>query len=120
MLLQRLPKTVILSLCLSVVTGTESTCPVVKVVGVNDNDRLTLLQGCPGHPGTAGSPGTPGTKGEPGLQGLPGLKGDSGAFGKMGPTGAKGQKGEPGSHTGPGNCKDLLDLGSSLSGWYTV
>ncbi|XP_066560924.1 ficolin-1 [Amia ocellicauda] len=122
MLLQRLPETFILALCLCVVAGTESTCPVVKVVGVNNNERMTLLQGCPGHPGTAGNPGNPGTKGDQGLPGLPGLKGDLGAFGKMGPTGAKGQKGEPGNQslTGPGNCKDLLDLGSSLSGWYTV
>ncbi|XP_066560930.1 ficolin-1 [Amia ocellicauda] len=123
MILQRLHETFILSLCLFVVLGKESTCPVVKVVGVNDNERLTLLQGCPGHPGTAGSPGTPGTKGEPGLPGPQGVRGQPGAFGKIGPAGMKGQKGEPGdqySSTRPGNCKDLLDLGSSLSGWYTV
>ncbi|XP_069050568.1 ficolin-1-like [Lepisosteus oculatus] len=117
-----LESTLILSLFLTVVAGTESTCPEVKVIGLNDKDRLTILQGCPGHPGIPGAPGAPGMKGEQGLPGPQGMKGEPGAYGKLGPDGAKGQKGEPGdlSYTGARNCKELLDQGNYMSGWYTV
>uniref|UniRef100_W5MZW4 Fibrinogen C-terminal domain-containing protein n=1 Tax=Lepisosteus oculatus TaxID=7918 RepID=W5MZW4_LEPOC len=117
--------TFLLSLCLTAATSTESTCPEVKVVGLNDKDRLTILQGCPGHPGHPGIPGThgaPGMKGEQGMPGPQGVKGEPGVFGKTGPAGAKGQKGEPGDQAGTGsrNCKELLDQGNYISGWYTV
>ncbi|XP_015211847.1 ficolin-2-like [Lepisosteus oculatus] len=120
MILQTVSKTsFIICLCLTVVTSTESTCPEVKVVGLNDKDRLTILQGCPGHPGIPGAPGAPGMKGEEGPRGM---KGEPGVFGKIGPAGAKGQKGEPSvqSSTGARNCKELLDQGNYISGWYTV
>ncbi|XP_039595319.1 ficolin-2-like [Polypterus senegalus] len=79
-------------------TTAGSTCPDVQVIGLTEKDRLTVLQGCPGHPGAQGS------------------KGDSGEPGQ------KGQKGEPGEHQQSGalNCKQLLDMGNVLSGWYTV
>ncbi|MBN3315524.1 FCN1 protein, partial [Atractosteus spatula] len=114
--------TLVLFLWLTVVAFAESTCPEVKVVGLNDKDRLTILQGCPGHPGIPGAPGAPGMKGEQGLPGPQGLKGIEGAFGKIGPAGAKGQKGDPGNQrdTGAQNCKELLDQGNYISGWYTV
>uniref|UniRef100_W5MZV7 Fibrinogen C-terminal domain-containing protein n=1 Tax=Lepisosteus oculatus TaxID=7918 RepID=W5MZV7_LEPOC len=185
MILQTVSKTsFIICLCLTVVTSTESTCPEVKVVGLNDKDRLTILQGCPGHPGIPGAPGAPGMKGEEGPRGM---KGEPGVFGKIGPAGAKGKtklvgypglvmcqpgcpgdpgipgtpgapgmkgeqglpgpqgelyfcisgmKGEPGvfGKIGPAgakgkrhfiykrarNCKELLDQGNYMSGWYTV
>ncbi|KFV17600.1 Ficolin-1, partial [Tauraco erythrolophus] len=88
----------------------QDTCPEVRIVGLGDADRLTILQGCPGIPGASGpkgEPGLPGTKGEMGAQGLPG---------KAGPPGAKGAAGEPGF---PGQ-KDLLGKGKILSGWYTI
>ncbi|KAM8934407.1 ficolin-1-B-like [Pelodytes ibericus] len=106
----------------------DNTCPEVKVIGVGDSDKLTILRGCPGTPGTPGIQGLqgpPGSKGDQGLAGIPG---------KMGPTGMKGDKGSPGSQGQKGdrgfpgvpaagtaqNCKELMDQGASLSGWYTV
>ncbi|CAI9534290.1 unnamed protein product [Staurois parvus] len=79
----------------------EDSCPEIKVVGVGDSDKLTILRGCPGLPGPAGH------KGEPGLQGQ------------------KGQVGEPGIAGLPGqkvarNCKDLQIYGEVLSDWYTI
>uniref|UniRef100_W5MZZ9 Fibrinogen C-terminal domain-containing protein n=1 Tax=Lepisosteus oculatus TaxID=7918 RepID=W5MZZ9_LEPOC len=123
MILQKARETIfVLSLCFTVVFGAENTCPEVKVIGLNDKDRLTILQGCPGHPGIPGTPGAPGMKGEQGLPGPQGVKGEPGAFGKIGPIGSKGQKGEPGDQrsTGARNCKELLDQGNYISGWYTV
>ncbi|MGH0167663.1 UNVERIFIED_CONTAM: hypothetical protein FKN15_052875 [Acipenser sinensis] len=103
----------------------------VKLVGLNDNERLTFLQGCPGLPGvpgTNGIPGTPGSKGEQGPAGGKGVKGGPGAPGKMGIVGDKGEKGDSGpiGNTGPAgakgamNCKELLEQGNTLSDWYTV
>ncbi|XP_043945554.1 ficolin-2-like [Protopterus annectens] len=83
--------------------------------------------GVPGVPGVPGIHGSPGSKGEPGLMGIKGHKGDAGLPGKYGPAGLKGQKGDPGDisptkhcSTEPKNCKQLLQLGHTLSGWYTV
>uniref|UniRef100_W5MZY1 Fibrinogen C-terminal domain-containing protein n=1 Tax=Lepisosteus oculatus TaxID=7918 RepID=W5MZY1_LEPOC len=100
-----------------------------------------ILQGCPGHPGIPGAPGAPGMKGGEGPRGV---AGEPGAFGKIGPAGSKGkypfegQKGEPGDQRskdsvsickialctlakgGARNCKELLDQGNYISGWYTV
>ncbi|XP_053551859.1 ficolin-1-B [Bombina bombina] len=106
----------------------EDTCPDVKVIGVGDSDRLTILRGCPGTPGAPGQQGQPGPAGIKGDKGLPGIPG------KMGPTGMKGDKGSPGTkgvkgdQGDPGipargtaqNCKELRDMGASLSGWYTI
>ncbi|MGH0142796.1 UNVERIFIED_CONTAM: hypothetical protein FKN15_016759 [Acipenser sinensis] len=129
MLLQKLT-TVLLILCFTSYTNAEQTCPEVKLVGLNDQERLTFLQGCPGFPGvpgTNGIPGIPGSKGEQGSLGAKGAKGEPGAFGKMGPVGDKGMKGEPGpigkvtqGDKGAKNCKELLEQGHTLSGWYTV
>ncbi|XP_068106001.1 ficolin-1-B-like [Hyperolius riggenbachi] len=85
----------------------EDSCPgpEVKIVGVGDSDKLTILRGCPGSagfPGQKGEIGAPGEKGErgssgePGKQGPAGIKGErglSGEPGKQGPTGTKGEKG---------------------------
>ncbi|MGH0139302.1 UNVERIFIED_CONTAM: hypothetical protein FKN15_076392 [Acipenser sinensis] len=94
MLFQKLT-TVLLILCFTSYTNAEQTCPEVKLVGLNDQERLTFLQGCPGFPGVPGTNGIPG---------IPGSKGEQGFLG------AKGAK----------NCKELLEQGHTLSGWYTV
>ncbi|XP_031746659.1 ficolin-1-B-like isoform X2 [Xenopus tropicalis] len=76
----------------------EETCPDVKVIGVGASDKLSILRGCPGTPG------------------IPGLQGPAG------PAGAKGDKGDPGVPL-PGttkNCKEWLDQGSSITGWYPI
>lgn len=102
------------------------TCPEVKIIGVGDSDKLTIIRGCPGLPGTAGQ------KGEPGLLGQIGPKGMAG---KIGPPGLKGEKGEPGSSDSvfekkinpekrglvtAHNCRELLNQGHVLSDWYTI
>ncbi|KAJ1145726.1 hypothetical protein NDU88_012010 [Pleurodeles waltl] len=109
----------------------ENTCPEVKIIGLGTQDKLTILQGCPGFPGS------PGTKGEAGIPGMKGVKGDPGIPGKMGPAGEtgpkgisglpglpgeKGAKGDEGGSvtTGGRNCKELLQSGTILSGWYTI
>ncbi|XP_077823274.1 ficolin-1 isoform X9 [Macaca mulatta] len=100
------------------------TCPEVKVVGLEGSDKLTILRGCPGLPGA------PGPKGEAGINGKTGERGIPGAPGKVGPVGPKGDRGEKGMRgekaipwvpfPGPRTCKDLLDRGHFLSGWYTI
>ncbi|XP_062996558.1 ficolin-3 [Elgaria multicarinata webbii] len=97
-------------------TGDPNTCPEVKMVGLSGDERLAILQGCPGFPGAAGIPGA---KGEPGLRGP---KGDMGLPGKQGP---KGEKGEPQDisslcQNGSRNCMDHLSKGEFFSGWYTI
>ncbi|XP_073456026.1 ficolin-1-B-like [Aquarana catesbeiana] len=91
----------------------EETCPDVKLVGVGGSEKLAILRGCPGAPGAPGPAGSTGPKGDQGSPGNPG---------KMGPTGPKGEKGDPGVvlQGTAQNCKQLLDQGQSLSGWYTV
>ncbi|CAI9534280.1 unnamed protein product [Staurois parvus] len=92
----------------------EQSCPEVKVVSVGELDKLTILRGCPGHPGL------PGQKGE---VGTPGEKGQEGSVGKRGPPGIQGEKGESGI-TEPiyaaRSCKELQNQGEVLSGWYTI
>ncbi|KAM4663336.1 LOW QUALITY PROTEIN: ficolin-1-B-like [Discoglossus pictus] len=106
----------------------EDTCPDVKVIGVGDSDRLTILRGCPGlpgGPGQTGAPGPAGAKGDKGTAGIPGKMGPQGIKGDKGIPGTKGQKGDKGD---PGeaakgdakNCKEILDQGASLNGWYTI
>lgn len=96
------------------VSNSEDSCPEVKIVGLGDSDKLSILRGCPGIPGSPGQKGDPGGKGEGGPQGVPG---------KMGPTGQKGDTGDPakeGVLYVARNCKELLDQGEVLSDWYTI
>lgn len=114
----------------------EDTCPEVKIVGVGDSDKLTILRGCPGTPGFPGQKGeigAPGEKGEqgpaaaPGKMGPPGQKGENGGYGVKGEPGVQGiqgQKGEKGDPPSPGyearNCKELLEAGFTISDWHTI
>nr|DBA21636.1 TPA: hypothetical protein GDO54_018245 [Pyxicephalus adspersus] len=79
----------------------------VKVIGIGDSDKLTILRGCPGLPG---SPGQKGEAGTAGMKGKEGEKGSQGTAGKAGPPGEKDAK----------NCKELLKQGFTLSDWYTI
>ncbi|OCT56889.1 hypothetical protein XELAEV_18004251mg [Xenopus laevis] len=98
----------------------DDSCPEVKVVGVGSSDKLTILRGCPG------APGIPGYKGEPGPSGEKGQSGSKGESGKVGPKGQQGQKGDKGDSGAPEqfyaarSCKELLDQGTFLSGWYKI
>uniref|UniRef100_A0A8C5MKR2 Fibrinogen C-terminal domain-containing protein n=1 Tax=Leptobrachium leishanense TaxID=445787 RepID=A0A8C5MKR2_9ANUR len=77
----------------------EDSCPEVKVIGVGDSDKLTILRGCPG------------------IAGSPGPKGDAGS------SGDKGEKGESGARDilyAARNCKELMDQGHVLSDWYNI
>ncbi|XP_040298724.1 ficolin-1-like [Bufo bufo] len=97
-----------------VLSNAEESCPEVKIVGLGDSDKLSILRGCPGMPGSPGPKGDPGEKGE---------CGPSGAIGKMGPTGPKGEKGEAATEKvfyAARNCKELRDQGEVLSDWYTI
>ncbi|XP_069603749.1 ficolin-1-B-like isoform X2 [Ranitomeya imitator] len=111
------PTTACVLLWLITTSSSEDSCPDVKVIGVGGSDKLTILRGCPGTPGPHGPLGPAGSKGESGTPGIPG---------KMGPQGVKGDKdaGVCPQHNGLSsaaqNCKDLLDQGQSLTGWYTV
>ncbi|XP_031746656.1 MGC108470 protein isoform X2 [Xenopus tropicalis] len=105
-----------LLLVASILSSAEETCPDVKVIGVGASDKLTILRGCPGTPGIPGLQGPTGPVGAKGDRGAPGVPG------KMGPTGLKGDKGDPGVPA-PGtaqNCKEWLDQGGTISGWYTI
>uniref|UniRef100_A0A8D0HMR1 Fibrinogen C-terminal domain-containing protein n=1 Tax=Sphenodon punctatus TaxID=8508 RepID=A0A8D0HMR1_SPHPU len=110
---------------------TESNCcQQLKGQSQCGADKI-FFQGQPGIPGIPGVPGTnglPGNKGEAGPLGPPGEKGSSGALGKAGPKGDKGDKGEACSMesscqlqgAGARNCKELLERGEALNGWYTI
>ncbi|XP_054855285.1 veficolin-1-like isoform X1 [Eublepharis macularius] len=76
-----------------------------------------------------GQPGIPGIPGIPGSIGLPGEKGDIGPRGPpAGPKGDQGIKGEACTvdslaecpQQEARDCKELLDRGETLSGWYTI
>ncbi|CAH2316437.1 Hypothetical predicted protein [Pelobates cultripes] len=99
---------------LTVLSHAEDVCPDVKIVGVGNSDKLTILRGCPGSPGSPGSKGDIGPLGEKGRDGIPG---------KTGSPGQKGEKGEsvtlPSTYAAR-NCKELLDQGFFLSDWYTI
>ncbi|XP_056395415.1 ficolin-1-like isoform X2 [Hyla sarda] len=98
----------------------------VKVLGIGDSDKLTVLRGCPGFPGSPGQKGeagSPGEKGEKGLQGIAGKIGPPGVHGVEGSKGEKGEKGEKGNSDSvyaAKNCKELLEQGEVLSDWYTI
>ncbi|CAH2316442.1 Hypothetical predicted protein [Pelobates cultripes] len=98
---------------MTTLTNAEDACPEVKVIGVGDADKLTILRGCPGISGPPGMKGDAGPPGDKGREGLPG---------KAGPQGQKGEKGA-GTHDSiyaARNCKELLDQGLVLSDWYTI
>ncbi|XP_006264900.2 ficolin-2 [Alligator mississippiensis] len=117
----------------------EKICPEVKITGVNGTKKLDIIHGLPGAYGIMGPKGEPGDKGETGDTGPPGPPGE------MGPPGDKGEKGDPGKHgrqgdkgspgsaseikqeyldqiwcNGAKHCKQLLERGVFLSGWYTI
>ncbi|XP_018087095.1 ficolin-1-B-like [Xenopus laevis] len=112
----------------AILSYAEDTCPDVKIIGVGASDKLTILQGCPGIPGVPGlqgPTGPAGTKGEKGSPGIPGKMGPTGIKGEMGKPGNNGQKGDKGDQgiPAPGtaqNCKEWLDQGGTISGWYTI
>lgn len=99
-----------LLLWLTALISAEDTCPDVKVIGVGGSDKLTILRGCPGTPGAPGPPGPAGPTGERGTPGIPG---------KMGPQGARGAPGLSSQGTAQ-NCRELIDQGQTLTGWYTI
>ncbi|XP_073496469.1 ficolin-1-A-like [Phyllobates terribilis] len=127
------------SLLWSAVYSTEIPCSDVPAIADRWKSSLDLLHGCQGidgEPGPdgasgvrgplgdAGSPGAmgpPGITGDVGLAGSPGEAGFSGAPGEKGkdePQGPKGERGDP--TEGPRNCRDLQDLGMTLTGWYYI
>ncbi|XP_048358318.1 ryncolin-3-like isoform X1 [Sphaerodactylus townsendi] len=71
---------------------------------------IRVQPGIPGAPGIPGTPGLPGMKGDVGLPGPPGFVWEPG---KVGPNGDQGNRGAR-------DCKELLDHGEILSGWYTI
>ncbi|CAH2316459.1 Hypothetical predicted protein [Pelobates cultripes] len=105
------PSTFIVFWLLIKLSNAEDSCPEIKVVGIGDSDKLTILRGCPGIPGShglKGDVGPPGETGEPGVKGTQGIKGEKGQFGTMETMYAA------------RNCKELLDQGFFLSDWYTI
>ncbi|CAH2316451.1 Ficolin (collagen fibrinogen domain containing) 1 [Pelobates cultripes] len=105
------PSTFIVFWLLIKLSYAEDSCPEVKVVGIGDSDKLTILRGCPGIPGShglKGDVGPPGEKGEHGTKGTQGIKGEKGEFGTVETIYAA------------RNCKELLDQGFFLSDWYTI
>uniref|UniRef100_K9J7J9 Ficolin-like n=1 Tax=Xenopus tropicalis TaxID=8364 RepID=K9J7J9_XENTR len=117
-----------LLLVATILSSAEETCPDVKVIGVGASDKLTILRGCPGTPGIPGQQGPPGptgAKGDAGAPGIPGKVGPTGFKGEQGNPGEKGQKGDQGDPGVPvpgtaQNCKEWLDQGGTISGWYTI
>ncbi|KAM9324220.1 ficolin-2-like [Gastrophryne carolinensis] len=93
------------------VCGAGDTCPEVKVLGIGESDKLTILRGCPGFPG---SPGQKGDSGEAGLKGIKGSEGEKGEQGE------RGESGLTKSLYAANNCKELLEQGERLSDWYTI
>ncbi|XP_071980226.1 ficolin-2-like isoform X2 [Engystomops pustulosus] len=79
--------------------GGDQTCPEVKVLGIGESDKLSILRGCPGHPGP------PGQKGE---VGKPGEKGEQGERANAEPLYVV------------RNCKEVQNQGAVLSDWYTI
>ncbi|XP_063287768.1 ficolin-1-like [Pelobates fuscus] len=111
----------------SVLGTAEEACPEVKVIGIGDTDKLTILRGCNGFPGTPGPKGDTGSAGERGKDGLPGQVGVQGPKGDAGEKGIQGERGEKGeaakandSLYAARNCKELQEQGAVLSDWYTI
>ncbi|XP_075115172.1 ficolin-2-like [Leptodactylus fuscus] len=111
-----MPILLLLGMVLRLCTSDQS-CPDVKVIGIGDSDKLSILRGCPGHPGL------PGQKGDVGAQGEKGQMGFTGMPGEVGRPGGKGEKGasavaEP--VYAARNCKEIQNQGAVLSDWYTM
>ncbi|XP_026542110.1 ryncolin-3-like isoform X1 [Notechis scutatus] len=115
---------------------TEATC-CAQLKGLTQcgTDKIVLQgqAGIPGIPGVSGTNGSPGLKGDLGPRGPPGERGSAGVTGKAGPKGDKGGRGDKGDkgdacsldncqlkETEARNCKDLLERGETLSGWYII
>ncbi|XP_053552117.1 ficolin-1 [Bombina bombina] len=111
---------------LTTLANAAETCPDIKVVGIGESDKLTILRGCPGNPGPPGHKGEAGSPGETGIKGVAGIPGKTGPPGEPGTSGIKGQKGEKGDIGkaeplyAARNCKELLDQGEVLSDWYII
>ncbi|XP_066435851.1 ficolin-1-B-like isoform X2 [Eleutherodactylus coqui] len=126
---------------IAAVYATDDSCSGLDVTAIADRwkSSLNLLQGCPGidgEQGPDGEPGEPGLDGDhgsPGEKGPMGQKGDSGEvrspgepgppgtqgeIGENGPLGPKGKRGDPAEAAR--NCRDLQDLGLTLTGWYYI
>ncbi|XP_073493884.1 ficolin-2-like [Phyllobates terribilis] len=107
-------------LLLGIVCGlcsSDQSCPEVKVIGIGESDKLSILRGCPGHTGL------PGQKGD---IGAPGEKGEMGDVGSPGMAGYQGNKGEKGESAvidpvfTPRNCKEVRYYGPVFSDWHTI
>ncbi|XP_063791889.1 ficolin-1-A-like [Pseudophryne corroboree] len=134
---------VLCALIATAVCRTEDTCSAhsldVNVIADRWKNSVDLLKGCPGvqgPPGLPGGGGFPGVKGDVGDLGTPGCDGETGDPGDdgtpgetgfpgipgppgiRGPPGAEGERGDP--LDAPRNCKELQDLGMTLTGWYTI
>lgn len=92
-----------------------NTCSQLKTLTQCGLDKAVFFQGQPGIPGVPGTNGLNGAKGDMGPPGLQGPKGNPGIPGKQGPKGDRGEE-----DTRASNCKELQELGHTLSGWYTV
>ncbi|XP_075180361.1 ficolin-2-like [Anomaloglossus baeobatrachus] len=107
-------------LLLGIVSGlcsSDQSCPEVKVLGIGESDKLSILRGCPGHPGPLGQKGDDGKPGEKGQMGSPG------GPGMAGPPGQRGEKGESGVMEpayAARNCKEVQNQGAVFSDWYTI
>uniref|UniRef100_A0A8C5WM37 Fibrinogen C-terminal domain-containing protein n=1 Tax=Leptobrachium leishanense TaxID=445787 RepID=A0A8C5WM37_9ANUR len=105
------------SLSYSLITSCHFLCTFteVKIVGIGDTDKLSIIRGCPGIPGP------------------PGQKGDTGQNAVAGSVGRRGTGGAPPRERKKNdmdlficlllvakNCKKLLEQGNLLSDWYTI
>ncbi|KAM4012029.1 ficolin-1-A-like [Anomaloglossus baeobatrachus] len=123
----------------AVVSSSEIPCSDVPAITDRWKSSLDLLQGCHGSDGPRGPPGQAGNRGPMGDDGSPGIKGPPGERGDVGVAGGPGEAGSPGAHgeigedgpegpkgergdsaQGPRNCRDLQDLGLTLTGWYHI
>ncbi|KAM5135076.1 ficolin-2-like [Mantella aurantiaca] len=100
----------------------------VKVVGLGDSNKVTIIRGCPGLPGSLGQKGEAGAKGKkgeqgptgnPGKSGPPGIKGVKGERGVQGHKGDEGDFGSQASYDAK-SCKELLNKGYIHSDWYMI
>ncbi|XP_075041444.1 ficolin-2-like isoform X1 [Mixophyes fleayi] len=81
----------------------DEVCPEVKVVGAECLEKLSVLRGCPGSAGALGQKGEAGIRGEKGERGDIGMSDSSYA-----------------GFTPTKSCKELLEQGAVLSGWYMI
>ncbi|XP_065433122.1 ryncolin-1-like isoform X9 [Chrysemys picta bellii] len=85
----------------------SSCCAQLKELSQCGADKKSFFQGQPGIPGMPGMPGT---------NGLPGAKGDPGPQGPPGEASSSASSQQQGAR----NCKELLEQGEGLSGWYII